>query len=143
MPIGTRLVQLKGLKGHFVLHRSPLFRLLGCVLALVVAANAALAGRPHGCDASRAASLARAGGSPAHVGHGAGHQSDRTIPEECSCVGHACCSATAQAIVTAPTGLPAVSVVAVIPDLPAAAGRTPLPPPHLHPFPLGPPAHLS
>lgn len=140
--MGTGRAQLRGLKGDLVLRRSPLFRLLGSVLALVVAANAALAGRPHGCDASRAASLAEPGSFAAHGGHGghgAGQQADRTAPEECSCIDHACGSNAVLVLVAGQSAMPVASPGVAVLRLPAAAQHTPSAPPHLHPYQLGPP----
>ncbi len=150
--MGTGWVQLTGLKGYLLLRRSPLFRLLGSVLALVVAANAALAGRPHGCDASRAASLAEPGSSAGHGGHGghgghnghgAGQQADRTVPEECSCIDHACGSSAVLVLVAGRHSIPVAFLGVATFRLPAAVPHTPSAPPHLHPYQLGPPAHLS
>lgn len=122
------------------MRRSPLFSLLGTVLALVVAANAALAGRPHGCDASRAASLEELDGSGAHAGHG-GHgapqHSDRTVPEECGCIDHACNSSAVLVLVAGRSSIPVASPGVTVPRLPVAARHTPSPPLHLHPNQLG------
>lgn len=128
------------------MRRSPLFSLLGTVLALVVAANAALAGRPHGCDASRAASLEELdspGAHAGHGGHGATQHRDRTVPEECRCIDHACGSSAVLVLVAGRSSIPAASPGVAVLRLPAAVPHAPSAPPHLHPYQLGPPAHLS
>lgn len=128
------------------MRRTPLFRVLCSFLALVVAANAALAGRPHGCDASRAARVAESGGSAGHGTHGAhaaGHQTDRSVPDECSCIGHACCSSAVLVLNAGRAVMQVVTLSVAVFSTPAATTHVPLPAPHLHPFPLGPPAPLS